>query len=682
MALKKKANGNRFDLKALSRFPGHFFPKGKKASGNWFDLIALFRFTERFFPSGKKAFFFTVDALLAASILLGGLILLTSSHTNRQPIVHLNYLSQDLIDSLDNLKINELDNYYVDELIANGNITNLNNSILQQLGEFWSNDRQDIAEYFMLNITQDVVPNIYGYGVWINNDLIFQRDTPPPRSRTAARKIISGVEKNKPISGYMSKARANTFTGMGTLILPFNAEGSGWKGSIIIPSDAVIDKYFELPADINITNETFYISVHIQSGGPDWDVVDINNGTCIITKDELDFITLGGDGTFDIKSIDGCLIKGLNHVVLRLRNLGYNAHIHPGMLLRVDYSLGGGIPTYDETFSTRYYLDNIISYEGSSKESGVWQIAPFFIPEDAMNVTVTTRIVGRNIIDYTSPGKFGSWWGWKDKRDYDYMFFINEDIPFDYDGSPLVNPIYEYNAVQLEDEIIVGATNVVGVYFNCYGDYPWGEDETQIYTDAINDPENSSFIEVNYSLSSSPAPYGSIRVNLLKEFGGIADWRKETSFSFPEYANTMGNVFLHLVQQYSYKVDINADIYTPPLNDVFDSPSVRAVPTTTYIPKNFLDLSPVANNYVRVTDIGGNDILPYTAVEYNFYVSSFVGYGAVFETLAEAQNDSMVRLNETLGEFISSDDILIESSDMRGVPTLWGPSVMEVRVWH
>jgi hypothetical protein len=222
----------------------------------------------------------------------------------------------------------------------------------------------------------------------------------------------------------------------------------------------------------------------------------------------------------------------------------------------------------------------------------------------------------------------------------------------------------------------------VSVYFNCYGDYPWGDNETQIYTDAMNDADNSSYIEVNYSLENPPAPYGSIRVNLLKEFGGEADWRKETSFSFPDYANTMGNVFLHLVQQYSYMVDVDADLYTPPLNDVFDSPSVRAVPTTTYVPKNFMELSPVANNYVRVEDIGGNDILGYTAVEYNFYVPSFIGYGGVFDTLEEAQNDSIVRLNETLGDFISSDDLLIESSDMRGVPTLWGPSIMEVRVWH
>ncbi|MBR9692205.1 hypothetical protein GOV06_05470 [Candidatus Woesearchaeota archaeon] len=627
----------------------------------------------------KRGFFFTVDALLAASILLGGLLLLSSHYINTQPTAHLNYLSQDIINSLDVIKISDLNNSYVNELIANSNITDLNNSILRQVGEFWAAGNYDVAEAFMGNITGDIIPSRYGFGIWISQDLIYQRDSPPPSSRSAAKKLISGIEKNKPIDGYMSKARANTFTTVGTEIISFSPEGSGWKGSITIPSDAVIDKYFELPYGMNTLNATFFISVHIQSGGPDWELININNGSCIITKDELNFGT--GDGVFDKKNVLGCFQSGVNHVRLRLRNLGYNAHIHPGMLIKIDYNLNGSIPTYGSDFSKRYYLDNVISYEGSSKESGVWQTVPFFIPEDAININVSAHIVGKNIIDYYKTGRFVSWSGWKNKRDYDYMMFINNDVPFDVDDHPSENPIYDYSSSQLEGEIITG-TNVISIYFNNYGDIAWGGGMPQIYSDVINDPTNSSYIDVDYSLSSPPAPYASIKVVQLQEFGGEADWEKEISFSFPQYAASMGNVFLHLVQQYSYLVDVEADFYTPPLNTVFSSPSARAVPTTIYIPKNVLDLSPTANNYVRVTDRNRNDILPDTAVEYNFYVPSFVSYGEVFAIQQEAENDAHARLNQTLGEFVSSDNIVIESSEMRGVPTLWGPAIMEVRVWH
>ncbi|MBD3355196.1 hypothetical protein GF361_04390 [Candidatus Woesearchaeota archaeon] len=144
----------------------------------------------------------------------------------------------------------------------------------------------------------------------------------------------------------------------------------------------------------------------------------------------------------------------------------------------------------------------------------------------------------------------------------------------------------------------------------------------------------------------------------------------------------MGEIFTHIVEQYSYIVDVEADIYTPPSNLVFTSPSSRAVPTSVYVPGDVFALSPTANNYIRVSDRNWNDILPESSVEYNFYVPSFVGYGNVFSTQQEAENDAISRLNDTLGAFISAENIVVESSEMKDVPTMWGPAVMEVRVWH
>jgi hypothetical protein len=204
----------------------------------------------------------------------------------------------------------------------------------------------------------------------------------------------------------------------------------------------------------------------------------------------------------------------------------------------------------------------------------------------------------------------------------------------------------------------------------------------QIYSDPIGDPDNSSYVEVNYSLAEGSVPYGSIQLTQMQEFGGEADWRKETNFSFPQDVSAMGNVFAHIVQQYSYMVNVEADIYTPPTNLVFSSPSSRAVPTSVYIWKDALDLSPTANNYIRIEDIDRNEILPNSSVEYSFYVPSSVGYGDVFLTQEEADNDALIRLNETLGSFISAQDIVLETGNIRDVPTMWGPALMEVRAWH
>jgi len=401
-------------------------------------------------------------------------------------------------------------------------------------------------------------------------------------------------------------------------------------------------------------------------------------------RDELTFL-LGGEGTFDKKNATGYLVNGMNHVRLNLRNIGYNAHIHPGMLIRIDYTLNGTMVysnfSSDNFFSERYYFDNLTSFEGEDGKSGAWAIMPFFIPEDAANISAAVHIEGKNILDYKGGGWFSSWSGLKKRKDYDYIFFINSEYPFDYDSAPPKNPSYDYSSAELADEIVTG-TNVVSVYFNNYGDNEWGGGMPGIYSDPLHDPEHSSYIEVNYSLPAGDTPYGSIRLNQVKEFGGGLDYIKETSFSFPQDAKQIGNVFTHIVQQYSYKVDVKSDIYTPPSNLVFRSPSSRAVPTTVYIPKNVLDSSPTANNYIRVIDLNRNDIRPETSVEYNFYLPAFVGYGGVFATEEEANSDAVQRLNDALGEFMSSDDITIETSEMRDVPTMWGPSVVEVRVWQ
>ncbi|MBW2996248.1 hypothetical protein KY332_03035 [Candidatus Woesearchaeota archaeon] len=627
---------------------------------------------------GKHGFFFTVDALLAASILLGGLIVLSSHYINNQPTSPLNYLAQDIINALDSLQINELNNSYVDELIANGNITDLNNSILQQAGEFWAVDKFDIAEKFMGNATKDIIPERYGFGLWISNDLLYQRDSPSPRSRSSAKKIVSGVDKNKPIEGYASKARANQYLKNSSKVFQFYAAGAGWQGSEADPSEVIIDKYLDLP-NVNVIDALFYLSVHIQSGGPDYEIANINDGTCIIMKDDLNFI--GGDGTFDVKDVTGCFTDGINKVTMKLRNLGYNAHIHPGTLLKIDYWINGSSVFYENEFSNRYYFDNVLSLEGSNQRSGAWQIVPFYLPEGAADVSVSARIIGRNIYDYTGPLRFQSWDGWLKRADYDYMFFINGDEPFDADDHPDRNVTYTYTPAQVEDELIDG-TNVVSVYFNNYGDTAWGDGMPEIYSDPINDSGGSSYVEVNYTLPQGVAPFGSIEVSTVEDFGGEADWEKETSFSFPFGAGTMGDVFAHIVQQYSYMVNVEADIYTPPGNNVFSSPSSRAVPTSVYILKSVLDLSPTANNYVRIEDIYGNDILPNSSVEYSFYVPASVSYGEVFATQQEAEDDALIRLNETLGEFISAQDIIVETGNIRDVPSLWGPSVMEVRVWH
>ena len=153
----------------------------------------------------KRAVFFTIDALIAAGILLIGLLIIPSFHLNRQPTVHLSYLSEDLLGVLSEMKVNEVDNPYIDELIANGDITNLNNTILEQIGEFWAENNSGIAENFTIAVIGSSVPQIYGYSVLVNNDPIYTKEKGINYSLISSRKIVSGYAKLQPVLGFVSK---------------------------------------------------------------------------------------------------------------------------------------------------------------------------------------------------------------------------------------------------------------------------------------------------------------------------------------------------------------------------------------------------------------------------------------------------------------------------------------------
>jgi len=79
--------------------------------------------------------------------------------------------------------------------------------------------------------------------------------------------------------------------------------------------------------------------------------------------------------------------------------------------------------------------------------------------------------------------------------------FLNQGGPVDTDSSPSANPEYEYNFNQSSGILITG-TNTLSVYLNNYGDSRWGSSSAKaIHSDMVNDPDGSSFIEVNYSIT-------------------------------------------------------------------------------------------------------------------------------------------------------------------------------------
>jgi len=145
----------------------------------------------------KKGVYFSIDSILAGGIILTVIVLASSFYLNEQPSLHLNYLSQDLVITLSTLTVEEIDNDYLNSLIEEGTITKLDNTVIEQIGEFWADDEMDLANMSASNVTELLVPDTMGFGIWINNETIYTRDLPIKRSLVSSKKIISGIAKGE-----------------------------------------------------------------------------------------------------------------------------------------------------------------------------------------------------------------------------------------------------------------------------------------------------------------------------------------------------------------------------------------------------------------------------------------------------------------------------------------------------
>jgi hypothetical protein len=152
-----------------------------------------------------KAYFFSLDAMLALTLVVTTIVLLSSIDIREPSMTQTNFLSEDLMSVFSELRIGEINNSYVKELIQNGTITQLNNTILEQLGEFYADSNDATAASMFYNITYDILDG-ENIGLYIEDDQIYSYGDAPREILLTAHRMISGVARAKPVRGYVAKA--------------------------------------------------------------------------------------------------------------------------------------------------------------------------------------------------------------------------------------------------------------------------------------------------------------------------------------------------------------------------------------------------------------------------------------------------------------------------------------------
>ena len=145
----------------------------------------------------KKGMFFTIDGILAAGIVFSTIIFASSFYAEEQPTFHISYLSQDLIDTLSAANVVDVNNGYVNSLISDESITNLKNTVMDQIVEFWVEGEVNKANKTASNVTEPLVPDTSGFSILIDEETIYSRDKPITKSLASSKKIVSGVAKGQ-----------------------------------------------------------------------------------------------------------------------------------------------------------------------------------------------------------------------------------------------------------------------------------------------------------------------------------------------------------------------------------------------------------------------------------------------------------------------------------------------------
>lgn len=153
-----------------------------------------------------KAVFYTIDSFLAAIIIIAGLMIISELPIKQQSVTTTSLIAQDLLSTLSELKVNEINSSLIRSWIANKTITQ-NNSVLEQIGVFWALNQTENATK-LINLTiGGLIPKNIKFQMFAEQDLLFQNNlTKQFKTTNNAKRVVTGISKGKPISGFSSTA--------------------------------------------------------------------------------------------------------------------------------------------------------------------------------------------------------------------------------------------------------------------------------------------------------------------------------------------------------------------------------------------------------------------------------------------------------------------------------------------
>jgi len=614
---------------------------------------------------GKKGITMSMDAIVAATLMLSLISVLGAvRYSSSQPqndFEPFYYNSRDVVIIMQTAKLTDIRDFpVIQNLTASGDLVeaDMNKSVLDIIGAYWAAGNASIARNITQTFLEGFLPSNFGFDVLIDGGSIYNNSRQMGNFVSRTSFLVSGFKKEAAVEGYVSSAWLTKATANDTILVSISPSGGGYSGAGLNRGNFTFVKTFELPANATNISAIIYMSVHEGDSG-------VNRNVTVFINGIQQFSILTSGGSYFVQTVYN-ITPGNNSIRIKLdKPNSYNAHFHPGLSLMINYQAEKDL-FYEEP------LENLkrIYFSYAEGTPAVYETLPFILPEGSRINNATLHLYGQQVDDNA------------EIEVNNYTAWSSSNPPY----NPSINlTITSY--LKKNGNLSTGETNLVGVYFDTKA-----SDTDYLYANAKNQTRilNTSYLELNYTNSRRTVKYGFLPVAMLVNANKtILTDGKQANWTLP--ATDFIDPYLHPVEQLSWELEVAAwhEPEPPPTwsgsawsnYTVFSSPTSRNVPSDIYIPPSRLKAN--ATNLVNAKDTSGN-VLTNTTLSYTIFAPVQVGYGSVFNNQTAAVNDAAARLNAVLNQYrvtVNLQDIQYSTQATSKVPWMWGPAVLEVRIW-
>lgn len=162
----------------------------------------------------KKGYFFAVDATIALFVLVLGTVLALAFYSYATPDKQVTFISNSMMEFMYSHQINDFNSEYIGpnrKLHKNENITDLDNPLIIQLGEFYYRNKSNncgfclgLINKTLRDVSGDFLAPGYSFQLYIENELVYNKSEKHPGNATVlipSKTVISGVYNDTKLWG-------------------------------------------------------------------------------------------------------------------------------------------------------------------------------------------------------------------------------------------------------------------------------------------------------------------------------------------------------------------------------------------------------------------------------------------------------------------------------------------------